>query len=164
MAWFLLLNWAMKTLKLTNSELLVKVDDDDYSYLSKYRWHLAKGYARVKLANSPVLMHRKIMMCPKGLYVHHKNHDGLDNQRHNLVVCTSSQNLASRSKNKNNTSGFKGVWLARPTGKWVAEITIERKARKIGHFFSKEDAARAYDKEALRYFGEFAVLNFPVKL
>jgi hypothetical protein len=32
----------------------------------------------------------------------------------------------------------------------------------IGEYETQEKAARAYDREASKYFGEFARLNFPI--
>jgi hypothetical protein len=59
----------------------------------------------------------------------------------------------------NNTSGYRGVtWFQ---NKWRASIKINSRRIFLGYFISKEDAARAYDRAALEYFGEFAVLNLP---
>lgn len=52
---------------------------------------------------------------------------------------------------KNNTSGFNGVSWKEKNKKWQASI--------IGIFEDKLEAARAYNKAALKYFGEFANLN-----
>lgn len=56
---------------------------------------------------------------------------------------------------KNPESGFKGVTVNRQ-GKFVARI----KKIRLGTFVSKEDAARAYDKQAVKEYGELAKLNF----
>lgn len=45
--------------------------------------------------------------------------------------------------------------------KWYAYITFEGKRTHIGAFATAEEAAKAYDAEAIKLFGEFAQLNFP---
>lgn len=55
-----------------------------------------------------------------------------------------------------NTSGYKGVFWRRDRSKWRAKIG----KKTIGLFDSKIEAAKAYDREAKRIFGEFAKPNF----
>ncbi|MBL0320674.1 MAG: HNH endonuclease [Alphaproteobacteria bacterium] len=132
------------------------VDDDDYEYLSQYRWHSMKGKVRVYASRSykrsQIIMHRELMNPPIGFVVDHINGNTLDNRRSNLRICTHSQNNVN-VKQKNKT-GYKGVKLE--NGKWVARIQIT-----IGTFASAEEAARAYDKASKSLHGEFAALNFP---
>ena len=44
--------------------------------------------------------------------------------------------------------------------KWTAQIKVDGKHIHLGYFQSEKEAAKAYDKAALKYFGEFANPNF----
>jgi hypothetical protein len=63
--------------------------------------------------------------------------------------------------NPNTSTGFKGVWRDKKTGKCWAQIYFEGKLIHLGSFATAEDAARAYDRKAIELFGQFARLNFP---
>lgn len=60
----------------------------------------------------------------------------------------------------NCTSKYKGVSWRVDGNCWRAVIMVNYKKISLGSFSDEENAAKAYDKAALKYFGEFAVLNF----
>ena len=133
------------------------VDDDDYEYLVQFRWRSMLGYGA---DSKRKLMHWRIMekmFDISGLQIDHKNGLRWDNRKENLRVCTGSQNLANREKQKNNSSGFKGVMKDKK--RWAARIGYKNKAILIGNFSSPEEAAIAYDIKAKELYGEFAKLN-----
>jgi len=55
---------------------------------------------------------------------------------------------------------FKGIHLDKRCNSWQARIYINKKQTSIGYFESEIQAALAYDNAAIKYFGEFANLNF----
>ena len=68
-----------------------------------------------------------------------------------------------RRAGKGGTSQYRGVHLDQTKGKWVASIRDETgKKLHLGYFQREEQAARAYDRAAIKLNNEKAVLNFPL--
>jgi hypothetical protein len=159
----------MREILLTQGRVAL-VDDADYEWLSQWKWMASRNkktfYAVRKHHHSDgridtVLMHRALLSAPAGSQVDHKDGDGLNNCRDNIRTCTLMQNSQNRQIQKNNRSGYKGIYMHKRTGRWYAKIVANRKIEYLGSFLTPEDAARAYDRAALAHFGEFARLNFP---
>jgi hypothetical protein len=146
------------------------VDEVDFPKVSLYRWWAAEhrrtwyAYTTVKDDNGKrhtVYMHRLITGASKGRKVDHKDHNGLNNRRSNLRVCTNAQNLKNRSgAPASNTSGYVGVWWCNKTNCWVAEVYDGGKKFRVGTFGHREHAARARDAAARNLNGEFVFQNF----
>jgi len=148
---------------------VVQVDDEDFEGLTTHKWSCLRGkgatyYAcsckRVNGYQKTVLMHRVIVNCPEGMQVDHINGNGLDNQKHNLRICTDHQNKRARKQHFKSKSGYKGVSWDNWSQKWRAQIRINDTNTHIGRYDTKEAAAHAYDNMARIHFGEFAHLNF----
>lgn len=61
------------------------------------------------------------------------------------------------------TSQYVGVYLIKrfKYKKWIARVGRHSQVYHLGGFYTEEDAAKAYDKMALKLYGETAKLNFP---
>lgn len=154
----------MATIKISKG-YEVLIDQKYLKILSKNKWKANVAEHTVYAEHTKLgSMHRKIMILEgyniKGKQIDHKDGNGLNNLISNLRICSNTQNARNQNKHKNNTSGYKGVSLRKDRNKWVAKIRIDNNKRIfLGHFDNKEDAARAYNKAALKYHGEFAKLN-----
>jgi len=163
-----------KLLPLSQNKFAI-VDADDYERLSKYKWCVSKtphtNYAmrrtkgkringkRVK--RKTIMMHRFIMNAPRGLVVDHINHNGLDNRKQNLRLCTRAENSRNRRPFNIKGSRYKGFSWDKERKVFIACIYCNGKNYYLGRFKSEIAAAKAYDKKAKQLFGEFAYLNFP---
>jgi hypothetical protein len=58
-----------------------------------------------------------------------------------------------------NTSQFKGVSFIKKTKLWRARIEVDKKQIFLGDFSTEEQAAKAYNVAAKKYFGELAYQN-----
>lgn len=159
-----------KQIELSQGKVAI-VDDADFERINAHKWYASKDFRTGRfyaLRHVPISkgirtmisMHHEVMNAPKGTEVDHiHSDDTLDNRRSNLRICTTAQNQQNRGKSKNNTSGYKGVCWHRRHQKWQADIAYNGTNVFLGRFNDPKDAARAYNKAALRYHGEFARLN-----
>lgn len=116
-------------------------------------------YVMLRIGTKLYLAHRLAWLYvhgefPKG-YIDHINCDQSDNRLANLREATHQQNLCNRGKNKNNTTGYKGVYLVEP-GKYKAVIKENGKSKHLGIFDNPVSASQVYSAAAHRLHGEFA--------
>ena len=93
------------------------------------------------------------------IHVDHKDGNTFNNQKYNLQIITNGQNQIKKRRQKNNTSGYRGVIWYKNYNCWAAQISFQRKHYNLGYHKTKEEAAIAYNKKAKELFGAFAVLN-----
>lgn len=146
------------------------VDDQDFEWLSQWKWYAARdnhrfyahraAYVEGEVRQATVRMHRVIMYAPHGVLVDHRDGDGLNNTRDNLRLCNNKQNCHNQGIAINNKSGYRGVSWETRYGKWRAIIMVDGKLRSLGYHATPEEAAVAYDAAARELHGEFARLNF----
>lgn len=146
-----------------NNEICAKalIDLDDVDKVKNIKWHRSdlQRSTYYCLSNDPEWkrIHRLIMgVTDKNIVVDHINHNGLDNRKSNLRICTSGQNTCNCLTSKNNKSGHKGVYWSKERKKWCAQISINNKTKGLGRYDTIEEAIEAREKAAKEYYGEFA--------
>lgn len=158
----------MKLIPLTRGYSAI-VDDDDFDWLSQWKWHSRIDGKNVYAARNATLedgsratirMHRQILdLSDPRVLADHADGNGLNNQRTNLRSCTHRQNTMNRGSVSGSISRFKGVSWHHTKKKWFSQIRVSGKNKNLGYFDNDEEAARVYNYFAKEYNGEFARYN-----
>jgi len=152
-----------------NKNSHVIVDDDDYDRVMEHKWSLVTKSGceyshRCVDSRRSRQVHQTLhyfilgIKPKKGLEVHHRDGDGLNNTKANLVVLNRIQHRHTRGKPSNNTSGYKGV--GKRGDRWVAKFKARGLWVHVGYFNTAREAAIAHDKFSVKMFGKDARVNF----
>lgn len=163
-------------IQLTKGQVAIVSDED--ADLAQFKWHAffdtrcaGGGKFRVRRRRSKIqgggheTLSRAVLerMLGRPLLrselADHVNRDPLLNTRSNLRLATHSQNAMNKGKQRDNTSGYKGVTLRKDIHKWKAQIVSGGKHKCLGYFDTPEEAYVAYCEAAIELHGEFAHLG-----
>lgn len=117
------------------------------------------GYRTGAVFKKAYREHRLIFLYHHGYIpevLDHINGKRDDNRIENLREATYSQNGQNRVKQKNNTSGHRGVSFHRPMDKWRVQLNINGKNIHFGYYEDLELACLVSDEARSLYHGEFA--------
>lgn len=156
--------WASLTLP---SGHITIIDQSDLLLVEQFKWHALKArrtvYVQTKgsAANgfTRTYLHRLLLGAASGQLVDHRNHNGLDNRRANLRLCSPAENVANSGVCSRNTTGYRGV--IRYKDRFRARIGTRSTPgyQHLGYFDDIWDAAQAYNAAAVERYGDFALLN-----
>lgn len=146
------------------------VDSRGYTRLPRY---LQKRYG-LRMEHQLVAMQTISRPLRDGEEVHHIDGNPLNNHPDNLMVVTRSEHMLldgrmSRNrrslptgpreyKGRPNKTGYHGVYKAR-NDRYRAVFSVGCYWKSLGTYDTAEEAAVAYDAAAVKYHGEFAIVN-----
>lgn len=150
----------------------VLFDEEDRALIESRKWYIGPAESGLFYvlgfdpSQKTVRLHRVIFgsRC-NGQFIDHINGNGLDNRKENLRITDKYGN--ARNRRVQNGQKYKGVIFDKSRPGWRARIQISPRPNRIylqKRFGQDQDAAaRWYDEQAKKYFGEHAWLNFPEK-
>jgi hypothetical protein len=156
-------NPEVREIPLTDG-LVATVDAEDYESVAGLKWEAKRGprgeiYAITRFRDAAgkakfVSMHRYLTAAAPGRLIYHLDRNRLNNSRRtNLRVRPAP---SATVKGKRQGRRVKGVTMT-PWGTY--RVSIRQKY--VGSRKTLEEAALLYDSEALKAWGDAAVLNFP---
>ena len=82
----------------------ILIDKDDFDKVKHYQWHVENSrpsiqYAQASIPKGTIRLHKLIM--PSVLQIDHINHNGLDNRKCNLRICTNAENNRNKDFKRN---------------------------------------------------------------
>ena len=146
----------LKSLKWNKSKILKKHIDNNGYYSSNLTLNNKYKTFRLHMLVAKAFLNH----TPDGttkLVVNHIDGNKLNNNINNLEVVTHRENITTCSKTRGNnfSSNYKGVSYYKPTGKWKATVTFNKKSIHLGYFYNELDAHLAF----LEKFNELNKIN-----
>lgn len=139
------------------------VDATDIPIIKEFRWYgMKRGevfYAYSKISSHKILMHRLVIHANNNQIVDHIDHNGLNNRRTNLRICSQQENTFNSRSSKNSSSRFVGVSYIKQDKKWISYLKKDGKIVHRQRHATELEAAQARDEAAKIFFGKFAHLN-----
>jgi len=137
----------------------VIIDLDDVNLIKQYKWFASikktgKTEVSCVIDRKFISLRRFLinMEVPVGYIIAHRDRDCLNYRKDNLIITTQVKNSKHNKTPKTNTSGYKGVYLNKKYGKWMAKIVANKKVIYLGTYLDKEDAIRVRKEAEEKYY------------
>lgn len=109
----------------------------------------SNGYLVVRLEGRLYMAHHLAWLLHTGVWpscsLDHKNGVGTDNRKRNLREASQDLNMQNlRGPRSDNTTGFLGVSLYKPNGRYRASIFVGKRHISLGYYATPEEASVAY--------------------
>ena len=131
--------------------------------IARHKAHGNTDYVKIRFAGKKYYGHRLAWLYMTGEFpdggIDHADRNGLNNAWQNLRLASASQQRMNAQVRADNTSGFKGVHLHKPTGKWLASIGYKGERKHLGLYATPDEAGKVYLGAAKILFGEFSHLG-----
>lgn len=171
-------NYVIIYLKKRNGEIFeTYIDLEDLDKLKKLNlsWHVREMYntknkyaictiylGKVdgKFKNTTIYLHQFVLGIKDrsmGVVDHINPKETLDNRKNNLRLTKQIYNTKNRkSKNSNNSSGYRNVSWLDGYKKWCVQLQIDGKNTLLGKFDEADEAGQFAKKMRQKYYGQYA--------
>lgn len=133
-------------------------------FAGKVQTCTSNGYRVTYIYGKQVKVHKVVWAMHFGCWpefvLDHIDGDGLNNRIANLRPASMANNAHNRRSTKSKGDHPKGVSIRKGRlSIFRADIYIGNKAIRLGHYETRDEAAHAYNKAAIKLHGDFACLN-----
>lgn len=132
---------------------------------NRQKWY-ARGQVKSGSIYKNLYMHRYIMELSLGRVldpreeIDHIDGNGLNNQISNLRLASHKENTWNHAKHTENSKYLGVRYESRYKTPWRAGMMVDAKFIQLGNFATEEEAAIQRDLGSIKFFGNYAKLNF----
>lgn len=117
-------------------------------------WKCQCDCGNVCYVRSDMLRSKEITSCGCN-HIKQAKQQAYNMYQKNQILNTNIGRITSDNRQKNNTSGHKGVTWHKKTKKWQARIFLQKKSYHLGYYDDIKEAAEVYNKAKSKLHGEF---------
>jgi len=131
------------------------IDIEDVEKVKDLFWRLrfdgSNYYVEHCRRKGRIHLHRLLIDCPDDKVVDHIDHNGLNNKKENLRICTHQQNCLNKKLSNKNKHGKVGVHQDSRSKRYYAMMSVNGETKHGGYYATLEEAIIAREKLEAMY-------------